>query len=104
MQAEVAELKATQGIASSSHTVSHRQRSQKGTTRQVARRYEIRVLSQEVGFLNYFDECEGHLMCNVLVGTLIYSNLRCRQEQEGKGCSRDQYCARVATNWENGAE
>lgn len=43
LQAELAELKAAQGIASSSHTVSHRQRSQKGTTRQVTHRYEFRV-------------------------------------------------------------
>ena len=38
LQAELAELKASHGIASSSHTVSHRQRGHSGTMRQVTRR------------------------------------------------------------------
>lgn len=52
LQAELAELKAAQGIASSSHTVRHSQRGQKGSNRQVPPRYEISVLSQKVhGFI-----------------------------------------------------
>jgi hypothetical protein len=60
LKAELAELKAAQGMFSSSQTVRNRQRSQKGCTRQVSPRYEMRVLSQEVEYLNYFGDCTGH--------------------------------------------
>ena len=59
LKAELAELKAAQGVASSSQTVRNRHRDQKGSTRQVPPRYEMRVLSQEVEYLNYFGPCTG---------------------------------------------
>lgn len=60
LKAELAELKAAQGIAASSQTVRNRQRGQKGSTRQVSPRYDMRVFSQEVEYLDYFGECTGH--------------------------------------------
>ena len=43
LQAELAELKAAQGISSSSHTDRHRQRGQYVINRQFKLRYELRV-------------------------------------------------------------
>lgn len=54
LQAELAELKAAHGIASSSHTVRHKERGEKGCSKQGARRYEIVVMSQEAGICYLF--------------------------------------------------
>ena len=59
LKAELAELKAAQGIASSSQMNRNRQRGQKGMTRQVPPRYEMHVLSHELEYLNYLDPCTG---------------------------------------------
>lgn len=56
LQAELAELKASQGMASASHTVRHKQHGHKGSNRHVPPRYEMRVLLQEVKHLHYFSE------------------------------------------------
>jgi hypothetical protein len=66
LQAELAELKASQGMASASHTLSHKQRGKKGSNRFVPPRYAMRVLSQEVKHLHYFSECFGHLVCSAV--------------------------------------